>query len=56
MIWQLHLRARTNSGRDVYALDCRGRGRSEHDRDWNNYSLLVELNDVLDFMTHEGSA
>ena len=45
-----------DSGRDVYALDCRGRGHSEHDRDWNNYSLLVELNDVLDFMTHEGSA
>ena len=43
-----------DSGRDVYALDCRGRGRSEHDRDWNNYSLLVELNDVLDFMTQKG--
>ena len=41
-------------GRDVYALDCRGRGHSEHDRDWNNYSLLVELNDVLDFMTMKG--
>lgn len=39
------------ASREVYALDCRGRGRSEHDRDWNNYSLLVELNDVLDFMT-----
>jgi pimeloyl-ACP methyl ester carboxylesterase len=42
------------AGRDVYAVDCRGRGRSEHDRDWNNYSLLVELNDVLDFMTMKG--
>ena len=41
-------------GRDVYALDCRGRGQSEHDRDWNNYSLLVEVNDVLDFMTLRG--
>lgn len=39
------------SGRPVYTLDCRGRGRSEHDRDWRNYSLLVELNDALDFMT-----
>jgi pimeloyl-ACP methyl ester carboxylesterase len=37
--------------RDVYTLDSRGRGGSEHDRDWNNYSLLVELNDALDFMT-----
>jgi pimeloyl-ACP methyl ester carboxylesterase len=43
-----------DSGRDVYTLDSRGRGRSEHDRDWNNYSLLVELNDALDFMTMKG--
>lgn len=40
--------------RDVYALDSRGRGYSERDRDWKNYSLLVELNDVLDFMTIQG--
>ena len=38
-------------GRDVYAVDYRGRGRSEYDADWKNYSILVELNDVLDFMT-----
>jgi pimeloyl-ACP methyl ester carboxylesterase len=37
--------------RDVYALDSRGRGLSEHDRTWQNYSLAVELNDALDFMT-----
>ena len=43
-----------DTGRDVYTLDSRGRGRSEHDRDWKNYSLLVELNDVLDFMTMKG--
>jgi pimeloyl-ACP methyl ester carboxylesterase len=43
-----------DGGRDVYALDSRGRGRSEHDRDWRNYSLLVELNDALDFMTMAG--
>jgi pimeloyl-ACP methyl ester carboxylesterase len=42
------------TGRDVYALDSRGRGLSEHDRDWNNYSLVVELNDALDFMTMKG--
>jgi len=40
--------------RDVYPLDCRGRGGSEHDRDWRNYSPLVEINDVLDFMTVKG--
>ena len=48
------LAATDATGRDVYTLDSRGRGRSEHDRDWNNYSLLVELNDVLDFMTSKG--
>lgn len=42
------------TGRDVYALDSRGRGRSEHDRDWSHYSLPVELNDALDFMTING--
>ena len=41
-------------GRDVYALDSRGRGRSQNDADWKNYSVLVELNDVLDFMTMKG--
>jgi pimeloyl-ACP methyl ester carboxylesterase len=47
--------ARPNrSGRDVFTLDSRGRGGSEHDRDWKNYSFLVEVNDVLDFMTMKG--
>ena len=41
-------------GREVYALDYRGRGRSQHDANWKNYSILVELNDVLDFMTIAG--
>src|SRR5262249_8085785 len=45
-----------NGGRDVYTLDSRGRGRSEFDRDWRNYSLLVEVNDALDFMTMAGLA
>jgi pimeloyl-ACP methyl ester carboxylesterase len=40
-----------DTARDVYALDSRGRGLSQHDRDWRNYSLLVEVNDALDFMT-----
>jgi pimeloyl-ACP methyl ester carboxylesterase len=45
------LAAPGEGAREVYALDSRGRGQSEHDRDWRNYSLLVELNDALDFMT-----
>jgi pimeloyl-ACP methyl ester carboxylesterase len=40
--------------RDVYALDYRGRGLSAFDADWRHYSILVELNDVLDFMTAQG--
>ena len=39
------------TGRDVFAIDYRGRGRSQYDSDWKNYSILIELNDVLDFMT-----
>jgi pimeloyl-ACP methyl ester carboxylesterase len=42
------------TGRDVYCLDYRGRGRSQNDPDWKNYSILAELNDVLDFMTMRG--
>ncbi len=38
------------AGRDVYALDYRGRGRSQSDPDWKNYTMLVEMNDVLDFI------
>lgn len=36
--------------RDVYTLDTRGRGLSEHDRDWRNYAVPVEALDVIDFM------
>jgi pimeloyl-ACP methyl ester carboxylesterase len=43
-----------DEGRNVYALDYRGRGRSEYDRNWRNYSILVELHDVLDFMVVKG--
>jgi len=48
------LSAAGEAARDVYTLDYRGRGRSEYDADWKNYSILVELNDVLDFMTMKG--
>ncbi len=42
------------TGRDVFCLDYRGRGRSQNDPNWKNYSVLVELNDALDFMTMKG--
>lgn len=37
--------------RDVYTLDTRGRGQSEHDEDWRNYAVPVEMLDALDMMT-----
>lgn len=51
------LAAALNSGpdaREVYTLDMRGRGASDWDRDWRNYSILVEAGDVQDFMTIQG--
>ncbi|NOT69862.1 MAG: alpha/beta hydrolase [Hyphomicrobium sp.] len=40
--------------RDVYTVDMRGRGLSEHDADWRNYAVPVEMQDVIDFMTMTG--
>jgi pimeloyl-ACP methyl ester carboxylesterase len=37
----------TETGRQVYAFDYRGRGLSAYDADWQNYTLLNEANDVL---------
>lgn len=37
--------------RDVYTLDTRGRGLSEHDSDWKNYTVPNEMLDALDFLT-----
>lgn len=36
--------------RDVFTLDTRGRGNSEYDKDWKNYTVPNEMQDVLDFM------
>ena len=38
------------AARDVYALDYRGRGRSQHDPDWRNYTVGVEMLDVQDLI------
>ena len=46
--------SRGPGARTVYALDCRGRGLSEHDRDWRNYSIPVEMQDVIDLATVAG--
>jgi pimeloyl-ACP methyl ester carboxylesterase len=42
--------------RRVLALDMRGRGKSEYDRDPANYSLAVELGDILAVLTALGIA
>jgi pimeloyl-ACP methyl ester carboxylesterase len=40
--------------RRVLSLDYRGRGRSDWDRDWRNYDVKIELNDVLQVLTAAG--
>jgi pimeloyl-ACP methyl ester carboxylesterase len=40
--------------RPVYCLDYRGRGRSDWDKDWRNYSAYIELLDVAAFLTLRG--
>ena len=40
--------------RNVYCLDYRGRGLSQHDRNWRNYVPYTELADVMDFLTLRG--
>jgi len=37
--------------RAVYCVDYRGRGGSQYDRQWRNYTPFIELIDALDFMT-----
>ncbi len=41
--------------RDVYTLDSRGRGGSDNDPKWQNYSVPVETRDALDFLTSRGA-
>ncbi len=36
--------------REVYCPDYRGRGQSDYDPDWHNYSPFIEMLDVLDLM------
>jgi pimeloyl-ACP methyl ester carboxylesterase len=40
-----------SSSRTVYTFDYRGRGLSEFDPDWKNYTVPVEMLDVIDFTT-----
>jgi pimeloyl-ACP methyl ester carboxylesterase len=40
--------------RRVLALDYRGRGRSDYDKDWKNYDIRVELDDMMQVLTAAG--
>jgi len=40
--------------REVFCPDYRGRGKSDWDPDWRNYSPFIELLDVLDLMAIRG--
>lgn len=46
-----HLSSDAKYSRRVVALDYRGRGRSEYDRDWRRYDVRVELADVMAVLT-----
>jgi len=48
------LSSHPSSPRTVFTLDYRGRGLSDSDPDWRNYSIPVEMLDVMDFMTLTG--
>lgn len=50
----LHLSGHRHRPRRVLALDYRGRGLSEHDANWRNYDIRVEMQDVLSFITAAG--
>lgn len=40
--------------RRVLGLDYRGRGLSEYDRDWKNYDIRIELDDVMQVLVATG--
>lgn len=40
--------------RRVLAVDYRGRGLSEYDRDWKNYDIRVELDDLMQLLVAAG--
>ena len=47
----LALSGMQGQARDIFTLDCRGRGLSESDANWRNYAVPIEMLDVADFIT-----
>jgi len=50
----LYLASSKGGNRRVVSIDYRGRGQSEYDRDWQNYTLSVEAEDTIDILTALG--
>lgn len=50
----MHLSGKADTPRRVLCLDYRGRGRSEHDRNWQNYSIFTESDDVIQGVSAAG--
>ncbi len=50
----LYLSTPKGGNRRVLAIDYRGRGQSEHDSNWRNYTLSIEADDTLDILTALG--
>ena len=51
-----HLSSNTDKPRRVVTIDARGRGGSDHDTAWSNYSPLTEMADVIDVLAATGIA
>ena len=45
---------RYSASRKVYALDYRGRGKSDYDQNYGNYNPQVYLGDIYTFLTQKG--
>ena len=49
-----HLSTHEKTPRRVLCLDYRGRGKSEYDKNWDNYNPLTEASDTLDGIVAAG--
>lgn len=49
-----HLSSAAEHPRPVYCIDYRGRGKSDRDANWRNYTPYIEMLDTLQFMTING--
>ncbi len=50
----LYLASKKGGSRRVVAIDYRGRGQSQYDKNWKNYTLTIEAEDTLDILTALG--